>query len=127
MGNMVDRIFQDVASIRPTAPQPEERALPPHFLEPGFDPQRGKFKRHKRVKEFVEMARDSCPAAIRFIRELFEDASAAKRDRLEAAKLLLLYGMGKPREMAPEEQAAAQVAGGLTPEMAERLAMIGTQ
>lgn len=59
--------------------------------------------RPKAVKELLERARRSVPAAFDLAEKLIADDDADDRVRLDAAKFLASYGLGAPPKSVPDE------------------------
>lgn len=69
--------------------------------------------RPKAVRELLERARKSVPAAFDLAERLLEDEEAEPRVRLDAAKFLTSYGIGAPPKEIDEDdevQTSARVA-----------------
>jgi hypothetical protein len=59
--------------------------------------------RPRAVRELLEQARASVPAALELAERLVADEQEDSRVRLEAAKLLMAYGLGSPPKELPRD------------------------
>lgn len=84
--------------------------------------------RPKAVRELLDLARRGVPSAFAFAFKLLQDEREASRDRLEAAKFIVAYGLGAPPKQPhadeldemPTEELKRQVLERLTLEFADR-------
>lgn len=88
------------------------RVLPGQTLNPGGRP--------RAVRELLSLARSAVPRALELAVSFVEDERLDARVRLEAAKLLVSYGLGSPPRAEPEDDFSAQLRAMSTEEL-ERL------
>lgn len=79
--------------------------------------------RPKQVRELLELAREACPAAIELAKSYMGDAELDPRVRLEAAKLLMSYGLGKPPTLDGEAEVKSEAVA-VPPSLAAKLAAL---
>ena len=72
------------------------RVLPGRSLNPGGRP--------RQVRELLSLARTAVPRALELAASYVDDERMDARVRLEAAKLLLSYGLGAPPKLPSHEE-----------------------
>ena len=74
--------------------------------------------RPRAVRELLDRARKSVPAALELAEQLMGDAEVEARVRLEAAKFLTSYGLGAPPKQPHDDDEADERGGAVSPEKA---------
>ena len=95
------------------------RIAPGSTLNPGG--------RSKQVTELLDLARAATPKAIALAETYLDDEELDPRVRLDAAKFLASYGLGKPPALVPpdDDDKASRPLAGLPTAVLERLSDLG--
>ncbi len=92
----------------------------PNWVKNGASPNPG--GRPKAVRELLELARTGTKEALELAMGFLSDVELDPRVRLDAAKFIASYGLGRPPSLEIEEESTTSTT--LRPEIAARLAAL---